>query len=462
MKKEIIGEELMTKIVSLCKRRGFIYQGSEIYGGLANTWDYGPLGAALKRNVKEAWWKRVVQWRSDVVGLDSAILMHPQTWEASGHLKNFNDALIDCKTCKSRFRADHLIEGALELDMEGKSEDEMTKIIKDEEIKCPTCGNVDWTEARSFNLMFKTFQGVTEESSNTVYLRPETAQGIFVNFKNVVDTSRVKLPFGIAQIGKAFRNEITPGNFIFRTREFEQMELEFFVKPGEDDEWFDYWRKFMMSWFTELGVSEDRLKYHDHPAEKLSHYSKATTDLVFKFPFGWEELWGCANRTDFDLRAHMEESGKKLTYFDPHSNEHFIPYVIEPSLGVGRALLAFLVDAYSEDEVEGDTRVFMDLHPELAPIKVAILPLTKKVPLKEIAMEIHDQLKKFYNVEYDESSSIGKRYRRQDEIGTPFCVTIDFDTLDDKMVTVRDRNTLAQDRIAIDDLLNYLRDKLGF
>lgn len=462
MKKEIRGEELMNKIVSLCKRRAFIYQGSEIYGGLANTWDYGPLGSELKRNVKEAWWKRVVRERDDVVGLDSAILMHPKTWEASGHLSNFNDALIDCKTCKSRFRADHLIEKALEMDVEGKSEDELTQIIKDNEIKCSTCGNVDWTEARAFNLMFKTFQGVVEDSSEALYLRPETAQGIFANFKNVVDTARVKLPFGIAQIGKAFRNEITPGNFIFRTREFEQMELEFFVRPGEDDEWFGYWRNFAMNWFLNLGVSPERIKFHDHPQEKLSHYSKGTTDLIFEFPFGWEELWGVANRTDFDLQAHIEHSGKKLTYFDPQTKEHIVPYVIEPSLGVDRAMLAFIVDAYSEDEVEGDTRVYMDFHPEIAPVKVGILPLTKKEPLKEVAMNIYDQLKKIYNVEYDESGSIGKRYRRQDEIGTPYCITVDFDSLEDHKVTIRDRNTLEQDRIAISEVQNYIRDKFGF
>ncbi|AZR72452.1 glycine--tRNA ligase [Anoxybacter fermentans] len=462
MGKEIKGEELMNKIVSLCKRRGFVYQGSEIYGGLANTWDYGPLGVELKRNVKEAWWKRVVRERDDVVGLDSAILMHPKTWEASGHLASFNDALIDCKVCKSRFRADHLIEEALEMDVEGKSEEEMTKIIKENEIKCPTCGNADWTDARAFNLMFKTFQGVVEDQSNVVYLRPETAQGIFVNFKNVVDTCRVKLPFGIAQIGKAFRNEITPGNFIFRTREFEQMELEFFVRPGEDEEWFEYWREFAMNWFIELGVSSERLKFYDHPKEKLSHYSKATTDLIFHFPFGWEELWGIANRTDFDLSAHIEHSGKKLTYYDPQTKEHIVPYVIEPSLGVDRAMLAFLVDAYSEDEVEGQTRVYLDFHPELAPIKVAVLPLTKKDSLKELAMKIYNRLKKLYNAEYDEGGSIGKRYRRQDEIGTPYCITVDFESLDDQMVTVRDRNTLEQDRIAIDQVEQYLRDKLGF
>lgn len=463
MQKKNQGEDLMNKIVSLCKRRGFIYQGSEIYGGLANTWDYGPLGVELKRNVKEAWWKRVVRERDDVVGLDSAILMHSKTWEASGHLSNFNDALIDCKTCKSRFRADHLIERAVAgLEVEGKSEQELTEIIQNQEIKCPVCGNLAWTEARAFNLMFKTFQGVVEDSSNAVYLRPETAQGIFVNFKNVVDTCRVKLPFGIAQIGKAFRNEITPGNFIFRTREFEQMELEFFVRPGEDDHWFDFWRSFAIKWFTDLGVSRERLKLYDHPQEKLSHYSKATTDLIFEFPFGWEELWGIANRTSFDLEAHIAASGKKLTYFDAQTKEHIVPYVIEPSLGVDRAMLAFLVDAYSEDVIDGNCRVYMDFHAEIAPIKAAVLPLTKKEPLVELAKQIHQQLKKFYHVEYDESGSIGKRYRRQDEIGTPFCITVDFDSLEDKMVTIRHRNTLKQDRISLDQVLEYIKEQLKF
>ena len=456
------GEDFMNEIVALCKRRGFIYQGSGIYGGLANTWDYGPNGVELKKNIKDAWWSRVVRDRSDVVGLDSAIIMHPKTWEASGHLSNFNDAMIDCKTCNNRFRADHLIEDDLDMDVEGKSDDEMTKIIKEEEVQCPRCGSKDWTEARQFNLMFKTYQGVIEDEDNAVYLRPETAQGIFTNFKNVVDTMRVKLPFGIAQIGKAFRNEITPGNFIFRTREFEQMELEYFVKPGEDDEWFDFWREFAMNWFTDLGVSPDNLKYHDHPEEKLSHYSKATTDLIFNFPFGWEELWGVANRTDFDLQAHIDESGKKLTYFDHQAGEHVVPYVIEPSLGVDRALLAFLVDAYREEEVDGNSRVYLDLHPELAPVKVAIFPLAKKEPIQKIARDIEDKLKRFYNVQYDESGSIGKRYRRQDEIGTPYCITVDFDSLDDNQVTVRDRNTLEQDRIDIDKVEEYLRNKFGF
>jgi glycyl-tRNA synthetase len=462
MNKEIQGEELMNKIVSLCKRRGFIYQGSEIYGGLANTWDYGPVGIEMKNNIKNYWWKKVVQEREDVVGLDSAIIMHPKIWEASGHLRNFNDALIDCKTCKARYRADHLIEGVLGLDVEGKSEAELTQIIMENKIKCPNCGNIDWTSARSFNLMFKTYQGTVEDSTNVVYLRPETAQGIFANFKNILDTTRVSLPFGIAQIGKAFRNEITPGNFIFRTREFEQMELEFFVKPGEDEEWFEFWRQFAMNWFLELGIKPESLRFNDHSVEKLSHYSKATTDLIFHFPFGWEELWGLANRTNFDLSSHMEYSGKKLTYFDQETKEHIVPYVIEPSLGVDRAMLSFLVNAYSEDVVEGKTRVYLDIHPELAPIKVAVLPLSKKEPLINVSKSIYNELKKYYNVEYDESGSIGKRYRRQDEIGTPFCITVDFDSIEDKKVTIRNRNTLEQDRIVISGVYDYLRERLKF
>lgn len=424
-------EKTMSKIVSLCKRRGFIFQGSDIYGGLANTWDYGPLGAELKRNVKDYWWKKVVHERDDVVGLDSAILMHPRVWEASGHVAGFNDALIDCKQCKSRFRADHLIEETLNMKVEGKSVQELTKIIHENEVKCPTCGMVAWTEARVFNLMFKTFQGVTEDSSSVVYLRPETAQGIFVNFKNVLDSSRMKLPFGIAQIGKSFRNEITPGNFIFRTREFEQMELEFFVKPGEDEKWFDYWRQFMMDFFVSLGVKKENLRLRDHSPEELSHYSKATTDLEYKFPFGWGELWGTANRTDYDLSRHIEYSGKTLTYFDPEENKHIVPYVVEPSLGVDRAILVLLCDAYDEEDVQGETRVVLRFSPKIAPIKCAVLPLSKKEPLEELARKIYLDLKKYYNVEYDNSGSIGKRYRRQDEIGTPFAITVDFDSLED-------------------------------
>lgn len=455
-------EKTMNKIVSLCKRRGFIFQGSEIYGGLANTWDYGPLGAELKRNVKDYWWKKVVHERDDVVGLDSAILMHPRTWQASGHLEGFNDALIDCKQCKSRFRADHLIEDSLNMKVEGKSVQELTEIIHENEIKCPTCGMVAWTEARVFNLMFKTFQGVTEDSSSIVYLRPETAQGIFINFKNVLDSSRMKLPFGIAQIGKSFRNEITPGNFIFRTREFEQMELEFFVKPGEDEKWFEYWRQFMMDFFVSLGVKKENLRFRDHSPEELSHYSKATTDLEYKFPFGWGELWGTANRTDYDLSRHIEYSGKTLTYFDPEENKHIVPYVVEPSLGADRAILVLLCDAYDEEEVQGETRVVLRLSPVIAPIKCAILPLSRKEPLEELARKIYGDLRKHYHAEYDNTGSIGKRYRRQDEIGTPFAITVDFESLEDNKVTIRDRDTMKQDRVEIDKIKDYLKDKLGF
>ncbi|KYO67789.1 glycine--tRNA ligase [Thermovenabulum gondwanense] len=454
------GEKLMNKIVSLCKRRGFVYQGSEIYGGLANTWDYGPYGAELKQNIKRYWWKKVVHERDDVVGLDSAILMHPKVWEASGHVAGFNDALIDCKNCKSRFRADHLIEETLGLHVEGKSVKELSEIVHDNKVKCPVCGAVDWTDARVFNLMFKTHQGVTEDSSSIVYLRPETAQGIFVNFKNIVDTCRVKLPFGIAQIGKAFRNEITPGNFIFRTREFEQMELEFFVKPGEDMEWFDYWRNFTMEFFTSLGVKKENLRLRDHSPEELSHYSKATTDLEYNFPFGWGELWGVANRTDFDLSRHMEYSGKALTYFDQEEQKHIIPYVIEPSLGVDRAMLAILCDAYREEEVEGETRVVLGLSPVMAPVKCAVLPLFKKEPLEELARKIYHDLKKVFTAEYDNAGSIGKRYRRQDEIGTPYCITVDYESLNDNKVTVRDRDTMLQDRIEISKVKEYLEERL--
>lgn len=455
-------EKNMNKIVSLCKRRGFIFQGSDIYGGLANTWDYGSLGVELKRNVKDYWWKKVVHERDDVVGLDSAILMHPRVWEASGHLAGFNDALIDCKQCKSRFRADHLIEDALQMQVEGRSVQELTEIIHENNLKCPTCGTVAWTDARVFNLMFKTYQGVTEDSSSIVYLRPETAQGIFVNFKNVLDSSRMKLPFGIAQIGKSFRNEITPGNFIFRTREFEQMELEFFVKPGEDEEWFEYWRQFMVDFFVSLGVKKENLRLRDHTPEELSHYSKETTDLEYKFPFGWGELWGVANRTDYDLSQHMEYSGKTLTYFDSVENKQIIPYVVEPSLGADRAILVILCDAYDEEEVEGKTRVVMRFKPEIAPIKCAVLPLSKKEPLDELARKIYHDLKKSYHVEYDNTGSIGRRYRRQDEIGTPFAITVDFDSLEDNKVTIRDRDTMQQDRVEIAQVRDYLKEKLGF
>ncbi len=455
-------EKKMNKIISLCKRRGFVFQGSEIYGGLANTWDYGPLGAELKQNVKRIWWKKMVHERDDIVGLDSAILMHPRVWEASGHVAGFNDALVDCKQCKSRFRADHLIEDAIGAHVEGKSVKELTEIIRENNIKCPVCGTVSWTDARVFNLMFKTHQGVTEEAASTVYLRPETAQGIFVNFKNVLDSSRMKLPFGIAQIGKAFRNEITPGNFIFRTREFEQMEMEFFVKPGEDMEWFEYWRQFMVDFFVYLGVKRENLRLRDHAPEELSHYSKATTDLEYKFPFGWGELWGVANRTDFDLSRHMEFSGKTLTYFDQAENKQITPYVVEPSLGADRAILVLLCDAFNEEEVNGDVRTVLKFHPEIAPIKCAVLPLSKKGNLEELAKKIYKNLNKYYHVEYDNTGSIGKRYRRQDEIGTPYAITVDFDSLEDGKVTVRDRDTMDQDRIEIENLETYLREKLCF
>ncbi len=455
-------EKSMNKIVSLCKRRGFIFQGSDIYGGLANTWDYGPLGAELKRNIKEYWWKKVVHERDDVVGLDSAILMHPRVWEASGHVAGFNDALIDCKQCKSRFRADHIIEDSLDMHVEGRSVQELTKIIHENKIKCPTCGNIAWTDARVFNLMFQTHQGAIEDSSSIVYLRPETAQGIFVNFKNVLDSSRMKLPFGIAQAGKAFRNEITPGNFIFRTREFEQMELEFFVKPGEDEEWFEYWRQFMIDFFVSLGVKKEKLRMRDHTPEELSHYSKKTSDLEYKFPFGWGELWGIANRANYDISKHMEYSGKTMSYFDQVENKQIIPYVVEPSLGTDRAILVLLSDAYDEEEVKGDTRVVLRFKPEMAPIKCAVLPLSKKEPLDSLARNVYRNLCKYYHVEYDNTGSIGRRYRRQDEIGTPYAITVDFDSLKDNKVTIRDRDTMKQDRIQMDEVKNYLGDKLGF
>lgn len=451
----------MNKIISLSKRRGFVFQGSEIYGGLANTWDYGPLGVELKQNIKSYWWRKFVHERDDVVGLDSAIFLHPDVWKASGHLEGFNDALVDCKECKSRFRADHLIEDALDMHVEGKTVEELTEIIHKNEIKCPTCGNVAWTDARVFNLMFKTHQGVTEDSSSIVYLRPETAQGIFVNFKNVLDSSRMKLPFGIAQIGKAFRNEITPGNFIFRTREFEQMEMQFFVKPGDDNEWFDYWREFTMDFFLSLGVKKENLRYRDHSPEELSHYSKATTDLEYLFPFGWGELWGVANRTNFDLTQHMEHSGKNLTYFDQAENKHIIPYVIEPSLGCDRAFLVILCDAYTEEKVGDAQRVVLKFHKDIAPVKCAVLPLSRKAPLEELAKKISHDLRKNYVVEYDNTGSIGRRYRRQDEIGTPYAITVDFDSLEDHKVTVRDRDSMKQDRISIDAVKDYIQEKMN-
>lgn len=457
----------MDKLVALCKGRGFIFAGSEIYGGLANTWDYGPLGVELKNNVKRAWWKKFVQENTLNTGLDSAILMNPNVWVASGHVGGFSDPLMDCKSCKTRHRADNLIEDyiarkKLDLSIAGWSNEQMEKYITDNKIPCPDCGNCNFTGVRQFNLMFKTFQGVTEDSTNTVYLRPETAQGIFVNFLNVQRTSRMKVPFGIGQIGKSFRNEITPGNFIFRVREFEQMELEFFCKPGTDLEWFGYWKEFCKNWLLGLGIKEDRLKLRDHDPEELSHYSNATTDFEFKFPFGWGELWGIADRTDFDLNAHAKVSGKNLEYTDPVTNEKYVPYVIEPSLGVERMVLALLCNAYEEQQLEdGDSRVVMHFHPAIAPYKVAVLPLQKKA-LGEKSEEIYRSLAKKFSATYDESASIGKRYRRQDEIGTPYCVTVDFDTLEDNCVTVRERDSMQQERVALDELENYLAKRLEY
>ena len=463
-------EKTMEKIVALCKGRGFIFAGSEIYGGLANTWDYGPLGAELKNNVKKAWWKKFVQENPYNVGLDSAILMNPQTWVASGHLGGFSDPLMDCRECKERFRADKLIEDwtaengvTLPKPIDAFSQQEMKDFVENNNIPCPTCGKHNFTDIRQFNLMFKTFQGVTEDAKNVVYLRPETAQGIFVNFTNVQRASRKKLPFGIGQIGKSFRNEITPGNFIFRVREFEQMELEFFCQPGTDLEWFQYWRSFCNDWLLSLGIKEENLRLRDHDPDELCFYSKATTDFEFLFPFGWGELWGVADRTDYDLSQHAEHSGKDMTYFDQEKNEHYIPYVIEPSLGVERSVLAFLCDAYDEEVVDAeknDTRVVLRLHPALAPFKAAVLPLSKK--LSEKALEIQQELSKYFMVDFDDSGSIGKRYRREDEIGTPICITYDFESEEDGCVTVRDRDTMQQERIKIEDLKAYIENKLVF
>ena len=463
-------EKTMDKIVALCKTRGFIFPGSEIYGGLANTWDYGPLGVELKNNVKRAWWKKFVQENRYNVGLDAAILMNPQTWVASGHLAGFSDPLMDCRECHERFRADKLIEDwcvensfTLEKPIDAFTQAEMKSFVEDHNIACPTCGKHNFTDIRQFNLMFKTFQGVTEDAKNTVYLRPETAQGIFTNFVNVQRTTRKKLPFGIGQIGKSFRNEITPGNFIFRVREFEQMELEFFCKPGTDLEWFEYWRSFCHNWLLSIGLKDENLRLRDHDPEELCFYSKATTDFEFLFPFGWGELWGVADRTDYDLTQHQNTSGKDLTYFDPETNEHYIPYVIEPSLGVERSVLAVLCDAYDEETVDpekNDIRVVMHLHPALAPFKAAILPLSKK--LSDKATEIFTDLSKYYSVDFDEAGSIGKRYRRQDEIGTPLCITYDFDSENDNCVTVRDRDTMEQVRIPVAELKDYIAGKIEF
>ena len=460
----------MDKIVALCKNRGFVYAGSEIYGGLANTWDYGPLGVELKNNIKKAWWKKFVQENRYNVGLDAAILMNPQTWVASGHLAGFSDPLMDCRECHERFRADKLIEDwcaangfELPKPIDAFSQAEMKEFIDTHEIACPTCGKRNFTDIRQFNLMFKTFQGVTEDAKNTVYLRPETAQGIFTNFVNVQRTSRKKMPFGIGQIGKSFRNEITPGNFIFRVREFEQMELEFFCKPGTDLEWFNYWRTFCHEWLLSIGLRDENLRLRDHDPEELCFYSKATTDFEFLFPFGWGELWGVADRTDYDLTQHQTVSGKDLTYFDQETGERYIPYVIEPSLGVERSVLAVLCDAYDEevvDEEKNDIRVVMHFHPALAPVKAAVLPLSKK--LSENAEELFVSLSKKFNVDFDDTGSIGKRYRRQDEIGTPFCICYDFDSVEDGCVTIRDRDTMDQVRMPIADVAAYLEEKLAF
>ena len=469
-------EKTMEKIVTLCKGRGYIFPGSEIYGGLANTWDYGPLGVELKNNVKKAWWKKFVQENPYNVGLDAAILMNPQTWVASGHLGGFSDPLMDCKECKERFRADKLIEDwcaetgfELPKPIDAFSQAEMKAFVEEHNIPCPTCGKHNFTDIRQFNLMFKTFQGVTEDAKNTVYLRPETAQGIFTNFVNVQRTTRRKLPFGIAQIGKSFRNEITPGNFIFRVREFEQMELEFFCMPGTDLEWFAYWRQFCHDWLLAIGLKEENIRLRDHDPEELCFYSKATTDFEFLFPFGWGELWGVADRTDYDLTQHQNTSNRDLTYFDQESGQHIIPYVVEPSLGVERTVLSVLCDAYDEEVVDAeknDVRTVLRLHPALAPFKCAILPLSKK--LSDKAMEIQQELSKYFMVDFDDAGSIGKRYRREDEIGTPYCITVDFQTVGDdntpadNCVTVRDRDTMEQVRMPISELKAWLEEKIAF
>jgi len=462
-------EKSMDKITALCKGRGFVYSGSEIYGGLANSWDYGPLGVELKNNIKRAWWQKFVQENLYNVGLDSAILMNPRVWEASGHVSTFNDPLIDCKGCKMRHRADKLVEnwndenGITGVAVEAMDNEKLIAYIRDKHVACPNCGKSDFTDIRKFNLMFKTFQGVNEDTAAQIYLRPETAQGIFVQFKSIQRTTRRKIPFGVCQIGKSFRNEITPGNFIFRTREFEQMELEFFCKPGTDLEWFDYWRTFCRDWLLSLGLREENISMRDHEKEELSHYSNATTDFEFLFPFGWDELWGVADRTDFDLKAHQEHSGENMEYFDQETGEKYIPFVIEPSLGVDRLLLSVLIDAYDEEVIDAekdDIRTVLRLHPVLAPYKCAVLPLSKKLSPK--AEDITADLSKKFMVDFDDSSSIGKRYRRQDEIGTPFCITYDFDSETDNCVTVRERDSMTQERIPITGLVDYLSDKLTF
>ena len=461
-------EKTMDKIVALAKSRGFVHPGSEIYGGLANTWDFGILGVELKNNIKQAWWQKFVKESPTNVGVDCAILMNPQTWVASGHLGSFSDPLMDCKECHERFRADKIIEDyvqekgiRLESAVDGWTQEQMKNFIEENQIPCPGCGKHNFTDIRQFNLMFKTFQGVTEDAKNTVYLRPETAQGIFVNFKNVQRTSRKKIPFGICQVGKSFRNEITPGNFIFRVREFEQMEMEFFCEPDTDLEWFAYWKKYCIDWLKSLGMKEEEMRVRDHDKEELSFYSKATTDVEFLFPFGWGELWGIADRTDYDLTQHQNVSGQDLTYFDDQKNQKYIPYVIEPSVGVERLFLAFLCGAYDEEEIgEGDVRTVLHFHPALAPVKIGVLPLSKK--LNEGAEKVFNQLSRKYNCEFDDRGNIGKRYRRQDEIGTPFCITYDFDSETDGCVTVRFRDSMEQERVAIADLDAYFADKFTF
>ena len=460
-------DKSMEKIVNLCKNRGFIYPGSEIYGGLANSWDYGPIGSEMKKNIKDMWWKKFIHESKYNVGIDAAIIMNPEVWVTTGHVGGFSDPLIDCKECKTRHRADKLIEewgfknGKDITGLDGWTNEQLVDYINENKIECPNCGKSNFTDIRKFNLMFKTFMGVTEDAKSEVYLRPETAQGMFVNFKNVQRTTRRRLPLGIGQMGRSFRNEITPGNFIFRTREFEQMELEFFCKPGTDLEWYEYWKKFCKDWLLGIGIKEENLRMREHSKEELCFYSKGTTDIEYLFPFGWGELWGIADRTDYDLTRHMEASKVDLTYLDPETNEKYVPYVIEPSLGADRVALAFLCNAYDEEEIaEGDTRTVLHLHPALAPYKVAVLPLSKK--LSEKSQEVYEILSKDFMCDYDEAGSIGKRYRREDEIGTPYCVTVDFDTLEDGKVTVRDRDTMEQERVAIVDLKNWLTEKTKF
>ncbi len=464
MSQENNEQNLMDKITSLAKRRGFVFPGSEIYGGLANTWDYGPIGVELKNNIKQAWWKFFVKNREDVVGLDAAILMNSRIWEASGHIAGFNDALIDCKACKARIRADHLIEDSLDMKAEGMTPEDMTKIIEENNIKCPVCGKKDFTNARKFGLMFKTFQGVTEEDKNIIYLRPETAQAMFVNFKNVLSSTHKKIPFGMAQIGKSFRNEITPGNFIFRTVEFEQMELEYFIKEENWQEQFEYWQNEMIKWLDYLGINKENYSIREHDKDELSHYSKKTIDLEYDFPFGTKELYGLAYRGNFDLTQHQKHSKQSMEYFDTENNKKFIPHVLEPSFGVDRTVLAAMVDAYTEEEAptangKTETRVVMKFNKNIAPVKVAILPLSKKENLSKKAKEVFDLVKTEFASQYDESQSIGKRYRRQDEIGTPYCVTVDFESLEDDAVTVRDRDTMEQERVKIGELVEWLGEK---